>query len=192
MSSTNKPSTTRNLRVAEKKIPLDNVANIQYPNKYDDNNKKKNDANTASALRVSSPSIVILDEKETIFSLVPDNLSDIGDSDIEYVATNSSNLKRNPSFTVDTNNVCVDKSEVGIGLGFKKACTSNLRFPTVERVNDLKIAQSESQNEVGRKPCNKALDQMRVKKRIEKTAFYDHLQNKGINRESKKKAFSEG
>lgn len=178
------------MRVPEKKIPLDNVANIQSPKIYDDNIKKKN-ANKASALRVLSPSIVVLDEKESIFSLVPDNVSDISDSDVECVATNSNNYSKNPSFAVDTNNHCVDKNEVDIGFGLKKACNSNLRFPTIERVKNLEIAQSESQNADRRKPC-KTSDQMGVKKQIETSAFFDHLQNKRMNRASKRNTFPEG
>lgn len=189
-SSSTKQNTPKNLRADEKKLPLENVANILSPNIYDDNIKKKN-ANKASSFRVLSPSIVVLDEKESIFSLVPDNLSDVGDSDIEYVATNSHKLKRNPNVVVDTNNHCVDKNEVGIGLGFKKACNSSLKFPTIEIVNDLEISQSESKNGVGRKPC-KTSNKMGVKKQIEKAAFFDHLQNKKVNRESKKNTFPEG
>lgn len=189
-SSSTKPNTLKNLGATEKKLPLENVANILSPKMYDENNKKKN-AKKASSFRALSPSIVVLDEKESIFSLVPDNLSDVGDSDIEYIATNSHKLKRNPNAVVDTNNHCVDKNAVDIGLGFKKACNSNLRFPTIESVNDLEIAQSESQNEVGRNPC-KTSDQMGVKKQIEKAAFSDHLKNKRMKRESKKIAFSEG
>lgn len=190
LPSSTKTNTPRNLRAAEKKLPLENVANILSPNIYDDNNKKKN-ANKASSFRVLSPSIVDLDEKESIFSLVPDNLSDVGDSDIEYVATNSHKLKRNPNVVVDTNNHCLDKNEVDIGFSFKKACNSNLRFPTIESVNDLEIAQSESQNGVGRKPC-KTSNKMGVKKQIEKSAFFDHVQNKKMNRQSKNNTFPEG
>lgn len=182
-SSTTKPITARSVRAVDKKIPLNNVANVQSLKMCNDT--KKTNTEMAATLGVKSPSIVILDEKESIFSLVPDNLSDDDDFDIQCISRKQHSLKINPTSAENTNNGGVEKNDVDVGM---KKANSNFRCSQVGRVLDL--AKSESKNEAVRKQ-RKESDQIQMGN-VEKSALFDHWQNRKTTRASKKNTFPEG